>query len=551
MANVETSRHERRKVGTPYKSWKEEGSFDAIVVGSGMGGLTTAALLAKFAGKRVLVLERHYTVGGFTHVFKRPRFEWDVGVHYIGDVLHPKAPLRRLFDVLSDGRIEWTPTDEIYDRIVIGEQSFDFVAGQENFRAKLADCFPREKSAIDRYLELVSACAKSSKNYFASKALPPILDTFVGPLLRRPFMKHANRTTLEVLQSLTKDPMLIGVLTGQWGDYGLPPSKSSFGIHAIVARHYLGGAAYPTGGAAEIAANIVPTIEAAGGAVLVHAEVEGIVVEGKKAVGVRMADGRILRAPAIVSGAGYFNTFERLLPADATPAKLLERRGATVEPSMSHMNLYVGLNATDQDLNLPKTNLWVYPTPDHDGNIAKFLADPDQPLPVAYISFPSAKDPTFAARFPGRSTIQVISLAPYDWFSSWEDQRWRKRGADYEEFKARLTDRLRAALVRQVPRVEGHVEHCELSTPISTRHFTNWMRGEPYGLAHAPARFRQTWLRPTSHVRHLYLTGQDIATAGVGGALFGGVLCASAILKRNMISAVLSREARSASSFKP
>ncbi|MFO0944664.1 MAG: NAD(P)/FAD-dependent oxidoreductase [Planctomycetota bacterium] len=537
MTNIEPSNPRHPKFGAPYKTWRGKDAFDAIVIGSGMGGLTTAALLAKFAFQRVLVLERHYTAGGYTHVFKRPGFEWDVGVHYIGDVHHPKAPLRRLFDVLSEGSLEWVATDDVYDRIIIGEQSFDFLAGQQRFRDRLVEYFPKEASAIDRYLALVNECAKSSKNYFASKALPGFVDVFAGSLMRRPFLNYASRTTLEVLRSLTSDPLLIGVLTGQWGDYGLPPAQSSFGIHAIVVRHYLSGAAYPKGGAAAIAASIAPTIEQAGGEILVNAEVREIVVERGSAVGVCMADGRILNAKTIVSGAGYFNTFDKMLSREVNDRLQTRARRQAVEPSMSHMNLYVGLNGTDRELQLPTTNLWVYPTPDHDANIARFLRDPDQPLPVAYLSFPSAKDPTFAARYPGRSTIQVISLAPYEWFASWENQRWRNRGKDYESLKAKFTARLRDALKQQLPHVDSHIAHCELSTPVSTRHFMNYSHGEPYGLAHTPRRFRQAWLRPRTPIRNPFLTGQDVATAGVEQALRRRP-CASAILKKNMLSTI-------------
>jgi all-trans-retinol 13,14-reductase len=75
------------RIGTSYKQHPGlADQWDAIVIGSGIGGLTVAATMAKLAGKRVLVLERHYTAGGFTHTFRRPGYEWDVGVHYIGDV---------------------------------------------------------------------------------------------------------------------------------------------------------------------------------------------------------------------------------------------------------------------------------------------------------------------------------------------------------------------------------------------------------------------------------------------------------------------------------
>ena len=95
-----------RFIGTPYKQFHDNGPFDAIVVGSGVGGIRTAALLAKAAGRRVLVLEKHYTAGGFTHVFHRPGFEWDVGVHYVGEV-HKPGSGEAAFSQILEQPVRW------------------------------------------------------------------------------------------------------------------------------------------------------------------------------------------------------------------------------------------------------------------------------------------------------------------------------------------------------------------------------------------------------------------------------------------------------------
>ncbi|MBI4484554.1 MAG: NAD(P)-binding protein, partial [Acidobacteria bacterium] len=120
-----------RSIGTPYKQFRDSGPFDAIVIGSGIGGLGIGALLAKSGGQRVLVLERHYTAGGFTHVFHRPGFEWDVGVHYIGQVHIPDSPVQALFDYLTEGRLSRQAMPDVYDRVTIDGLRFDSVSGQE------------------------------------------------------------------------------------------------------------------------------------------------------------------------------------------------------------------------------------------------------------------------------------------------------------------------------------------------------------------------------------------------------------------------------------
>ena len=131
-----------------------EEHYDAIIIGSGMGSLTTAALLSK-EGKKVMVLERHYTAGGFTHVFKRRGYEWDVGIHYIGEVQNPNTAIRKMFDYVSNNQLEWADMGEVYDKIIIGDKTYDFVKGVENFKAQMIEYFPNESKAIQEYINLV------------------------------------------------------------------------------------------------------------------------------------------------------------------------------------------------------------------------------------------------------------------------------------------------------------------------------------------------------------------------------------------------------------
>ncbi len=531
--------------GQPYKQAKLPERWDAIVIGSGMGGLTAAVLLAAHGGKRTLVLERHYEAGGFTHTFHRPGYEWDVGLHYIGEMQDERFTVRRAFDHVTSGRVRWQAMPDVYDKVIIGDHTFELIAGVHRFRDGLKRSFPGEGRAIDRYVAAVQACNRVRGLYFTEKAIPAFVAAIVGGLMRAPYWRWARRTTAEVLQGLTNNRELIGVLTAQWGDYGLPPARSSFAIHATVAEHYFAGGSYPVGGASTLAKAMVPEIERHGGCVVTGAEVARILLEGPKAVGVRMRDGREFRAALVLSNAGAATTFERLLPADLPAVDSLRNQLRTVEPSTAHACLYMGLSQSDAALGLTGSNLWAYPSFDHDANVERFARDMEAPLPGLYISFPSAKDPDFQRRHPGKCTIEAIALVPYEAFAPWGEARWKRRGNAYEVLKQRLADRLCAELKRHVPAVAGNISCAEFSTPVTTRHFMNYGHGEMYGLAATPARFGLRALGARTPLQGLYLTGQDVSSPGVVGALYGGVIAASAALGKNLFS-VVSRSERSA-----
>jgi len=142
---------------------------------------------------------------------------------------------RRLFDHITDGQLKWAPMDAHFDRIFLGDKHVDLVAGPEAFKAELAAAFPDEASAIDTYLDYLRQVSKAMPGIVLGKILPDLAAGPLAKITKRKAPGFLNKPTRRVLESLTSNQELIAVLTGQWGDNGLPPAQSSFIIHALIA----------------------------------------------------------------------------------------------------------------------------------------------------------------------------------------------------------------------------------------------------------------------------------------------------------------------------
>ena len=167
---------------------------------------------------------------------------------------------------------------------------------------------------------------------------------------------------------------------GQFGDYGHTPSKSSFFLHASVANHYFEGGWFPRGGSGEIAKQIIPVIEKAGGRVLVGKSVTNILIKKGKACGVSVKTGTELvdiYAPIIISACGVINTYKKLIPSEIIPKGIIEKIDK-LGPSGTMIYLFVGMKGSPESLELRSSNIWHLPTEtgDYDEMLEKFYNDP-------------------------------------------------------------------------------------------------------------------------------------------------------------------------------
>ncbi|GFS02439.1 all-trans-retinol 13,14-reductase [Elysia marginata] len=540
-----------------FKASKVPEHLDVIVIGSGIGGLTSGVLLAR-AGKKVLVLEQHDQAGGCCHSFVEKGFEFDTGIHYIGSMYDGSVD-RVLLDQLTCDQLKWAKMDDAFDTVAVGPsgsaERFPMKTGKESYTQNLIAMFPKEKAAIEKYMELIYDASPSFFGVVLLKVLPwPIARLLVATGLYKILFKcyrkrYTERTLQEVLDELTDDSKLKMILSYICGDYGVFPNEVPFILHALVVKHYVGGAWYPAGGTSEIAFHMVQSIQNLGGRVLVQAPVTEIVCNSKgRAVGVKVAKmDTTIQAKIIISDAGVVNTFKSLLPQQVAQASRIYPLISKIGPSCSFITTFIGVEGSPSELKLPAGNVWHFNSEDINKTMSEFLQVKgdhleDVEIPLGYISFPSAKDPEWEKKFPGKSSVLIITLASWEWFKEWKEEKLRHRGDRYETIKDTIGRKMWEQCVDLFPQLEGKKVYMEVGTPVTNQHYLACPEGEMYGLNQGAVRFQPDVamkLRAQTDIPGLYLTGQDIMTCGFTSALIMGLMTAGEVLHLNLYNDLL------------
>ncbi|KAH9162819.1 hypothetical protein LEN26_000783 [Aphanomyces euteiches] len=512
-------------------------AIDVIVIGSGMSGLAVGATLAK-EGKRVLILEQHDVAGGNTHTFEEMGYEFDTGFHYIGGYLDDKkSPGRKIFDYFSNERIEFQRLGDLVDLVVAEgddcpRDEVPFLADHDQLKTYLKNRFPDEGKAIDKYFEMTTNGSRSSGSFFMLQVCPTWARGAYHWFNKAKF-EYMRKTVMEVVSSLMANKELIGILTYTWGDFGDPPSRAAFYLNASLFNHYQGGGYYVVGGPSMITKKIVRTIEELGGKVLVRAPVSSILINNSgHAIGVNVK-GTDIFAKKIVSTIGAPQTYTKLIPEahrHRVAAQLQELSNPEIQSCCSLMSLFVGFKGDAKELGLPTHNVWKFPSWDHDANFEASKASPDAPFSALFMSFSSAKDPTFAERCPGKQVGLVVAPCFYEHVEKFKDGRVKHRGKEYEALKEVWKERLLEAFLKEFPMISRNsIEVVELGTAITNDFYLGTHRGAVYGLGHTPARYASNVVNPHTPISNLFLSGQDVLSCGITGAAYSGLMTGAVV----------------------
>jgi len=496
-------------------------NYDAIVIGSGAGGLAAAVALAR-AGLKVLVCEQHEVPGGWTHSFTLEGYRFNTGVHYIGE-LGKGERLSRIYKGLGISRdltfLELNPDG--YDHVLIGSEQFDIPKGRATYNARLKSRFPEEAGGIDRLFQ------KMADIY---RELTYIMDEKWMSILQHPSaLPWFARSGSTLINHYIKDPLLQAILTAQSGDHGLPPSQVSAAIHAAVIHHYFEGAYHPLGGGMAIARSFVRALKRAGGEIRLQTPVQRILLDGRRAVGVELAEGEILRSRYIISNADPEMTFG-LLIGRAHLSNKLRRKLGSVGYSTSCLSLYLAVDCDLRAMGLDSGNYWIYEHAGLDRIYKNGLTDyaAHHRPQVLFVTATTLKDPSKMRR--GHHQLEVFTFVSYDAFSRWESQASGNRDSEYQQLKKQIAERMLAILDRRFPGIKEAVVFQNLATPLTNNHYIKAHRGNIYGIDKSVWQAGSLGFRTGTEFRNLYLCGASTMAHGVAYSTNSGLSAAAKIL---------------------
>ncbi|PWA09088.1 phytoene desaturase family protein [Flavobacterium laiguense] len=500
--------------------------FDTVIIGSGVGGLATAICLAR-AGQKVLVLEQHYVPGGWSHSFTLKGQRFSPGVHYVGLIDEGQSvnELYRGLGIAND-MVFFRMNKNGYERGIIGDETFNFPSGVENLIKVLVDRFPKEEKNIKEYLTLVQ---RVSRELQLIPKLKGFWQNITVPFRTKHFGKFSLFPLKRVIGWHIKDPLLKAVLNLQCGDHGLSPKRACFPVHCSVMSHYLDGGFYPMGGGGGIVKAMTNGVKRNGGEVRVKQDVEKIIVENKKAIGVQLKSGQIILSENVVSNADPSITYLSLIGKSHLSKGLVKKLEKT-KYSVTSLILFLTLDIDVTQFGIDSGNIWMMKDENDDANFEDLMhneiAEGDA-FPAVFISCTTMKDPvSFNGRYHNFEVVTYVNYDSLSDFNGLEDYH----NEEYIIFKEKVINKLMNNIEKVIPGAKQNCVQVELGTPKTNEFYVNSTRGNVYGTEKTLNQVGPFSFKNKSEIENVVLCGASTLSHGVAGATHSGVAAAAVIM---------------------
>ena len=503
--------------------------FDAIVIGSGIGGLSCAASLA-MCNYKVLVLEKNRFLGGSMGSFTDPKtgnWNWSPGVQWVCDYSETSVDYM-LLKAITGGKASFSPLDDECQIKYFPDlkYQFAFINDKSRLLEKLISEFPDESQKIDVYFKYLRILEKKSGMFSLPKMYPPAIARIMFGFSKAfKMLPHMDKSVTEVVDAVLKieNKKLRAILLSFSHYFGIPLDETPFPFYAYAQNMQFNGMFYPDGGGEALVDALVASVNLKGGEARTSSEVERIIFENSRAIGVETEDGTSIFADKIISSIGIKETLFGLVPEQERPARLvkaLEKHSSVP----SFLLLLVGFEGDLSSFGIKKT---AYKTIIGDPSImSRNPTEKGWVCDDLTISFPSLLNKEH--QNPGYQTAEIHHETRYEYFEKYEG---KQDSDEYKKVTERITQYYLDRLDEKFPGIKEHVGYSKLITPLDVKNLTHHDQGSMFGLDIQKA-FNPE-LSPRSGMKKLFFTGEDIFAQGL--TPLNGVITASVVTGKNLI----------------
>jgi len=504
----------------------DENEYDAVIIGSGLGGLSCAAAFAR-QGFKPLIIEQHTKVGGYATTFTRPGgFEFDVSLH--STTVGERNGIHNLIPGFPEIKeVEFEPHPNLY-RIIFPD--YDLRVPQKNIKAyinSLVELFPEEKAGIEGIFEDMEGITNDIGKFSAANGKVN-MNTFAQDF---PYMLKAyNRTWGNIVDARITNPKLKAIVSSLWGYYGLPPSKLSPYYYAMPTFSYLKeGGYYPRGRSQKISNAFEKFIEGHGGKVITGSRVEKILTKENKAYGVITADGKKYTAKVVISNANTFDTFNKMLD-DKSVLKEYLARMEKMSVSLSCFQVFLGLKKDlVKESGITDTEIFYNTGYDSDAGYELMKKADMENGGYGMMLY----DNVYKGFSPeGKNTLNILTLQGFDHWEKYLDNYFKNNKQEYNKEKERMADILIDKVESTVlPGLRDAIEVKEIGTPLTNLRYTSNYKGAVYGFDQTVDNSGSVRLDHSTPIKNLYLSGAWTKPGhGYGGVIYSGLECFGEIM---------------------